>query len=150
MSKKKVTDSSGKEVVKLKKQLVRTLADYDNLRKRIEREREEFGRLANIRLAARFLSVYDMLESAQKHLNDSGLAITLGEFIRVLKDEGIEKIKVRAADKFDEKIHEVVEIDDQPGKGKGGRITKIILTGWKIVDGPVIRPVKVKVGKKGK
>lgn len=131
----------------LKNQLARALADYDNLRKRIEREREEFGRLANLRLAARLLPVYDMLEGAQAHLSDSGLAITMEEFIKVLKDEGIEKIEVKVGDKFDEEVHEAVEVA-KTGRGKDGKITKIILAGWRIIDGPVIRPVKVKAGKK--
>jgi len=31
--------------------------------------------------------------------------------------------------------------------GKDGRIAEVILTGWKFDDGPVIRPMKVKVSK---
>lgn len=147
--KKKISDRSYKE---LKNQLVRALADYDNLRKRVEREREEFGKLANLTLVARLLPVYDMLEGAQKHLADSGLAITIEEFKKVLKDEGIERIRVKIGDKFDEEVHEAVEVEDPPagGSGKEGKITKLILSGWRVVDGPIIRPVKVKVGKKGK
>lgn len=133
----------------LENKLARALADYDNLRKRVEREREEFGKLANLRLVVRLLPVYDMLEGAQKHLNDSGLAITVEEFIKVLKDEGVKKIEVKVGDKFDEEIHEAVEIDEGKSK-KQGKITEVILSGWRFIEGPVIRPVKVKVGKKGK
>jgi molecular chaperone GrpE len=134
----------------LKEQLARALADYDNLRKRVEREREDFGRLVNVRLVVRMLPVYDMLEGAQGHLNDTGIAITLEEFAKVLKEEGIEKIETKPGDKFDEEIHEAVEVEDPPAGGKSqGKITKVILSGWKLIDGPVIRPVKVKAGKKG-
>ena len=130
----------------LKEQLARALADYDNLRKRVEREREDFGRLVNVRLVVRMLPVYDMLEGAQGHLNDTGIAITLEEFAKVLKEEGIEKIETKPGDKFDEEIHEAIEADDPPagGKGKESRVTKVILSGWRITDGPIIRPVKVK------
>ncbi len=136
----------------LKEQLARALADYDNLRKRVDRERENFGRLANVKLVVRLLSVYDMLEGAQAHLEDTGIAITIEEFAKVLKEEGIEKIETKPGDKFDEEIHEAVEVDDLPagGKSKENRVTKVILSGWKLIDGPIIRPVKVKAGKKGK
>lgn len=143
------------EIELLKNQLARALADYDNLRKRVEREREEFGRLANARLILRLLSVYDMLEAAQSHLHDSGLAITLDEFVKVIEDEGFEKIKVAVGDRFDEKVHEVVEAVNPPAggereKGEEGLITQVVLLGWRIIDGPVIRPTKVKVTKKAK
>ena len=44
----------------LKAQLVRALADYDNLRKRVEREKEEFEKLANLKLVIRLLPVLDI------------------------------------------------------------------------------------------
>ncbi len=147
---KSTTKKKTEGVKHLKGQLARALADYDNLRKRTEREREEFGKLANVRLIVRLLPVYDILEGAQKHLNDTGIAVTLEEFTKVLKDEGIEKIEANPGDKFDEEVHEAVAVENPPagGKSKEGKITKIILSGWKVVDGPIIRPVKVKVGKK--
>lgn len=145
--KEKISDQSYKE---LESQLARALADYDNLRKRVEREREEYGAYAKVTLMARLLPVYDMLEGAQSHLKDSGLAITIEEFIKVLKEEGIEKIKAVPGDIFDEKLHEAVEVVDKKGKdsGKVGKIDELILSGWRLIDGPIIRPAKVKVFKK--
>jgi len=139
----------GDEKVQLKAQLARALADYDNLRKRVEREREEYGTYAKLTLMARFLPVFDMLEGAQVHLRDSGLAITIEEFAKVLKEEGIEKIEVAPGDTFDEELHEAVEVVDQSSRGKvkDGKIVDIILSGWKLEGGPIIRPVKVKVEK---
>lgn len=147
--KSKVKDSKA-EVDVLKNQLARALADYDNLRKRVEREREEVGKLAKAMIVARLLPIYDMIEGAQKHLKDSGLAITIEEFIKVLKEEGIEKILVNAGDKFDEELHEAVEVIGQAGqKGSEEKISEVILSGWRLTDGPVIRHAKVKVEKKG-
>ena len=143
---------SEREIEHLKNQLARALADYDNLRKRTEREREDFGRVAKVMLIARLLSIYDMLEEAQKHLKDSGLAITIEEFTKVLKEEGIEKIDVKAGDAFNEEVHEAVEVTDlnSDGKDKEGKITEIVLSGWRLVDGVVLRHAKVKVTKKTK
>jgi molecular chaperone GrpE len=129
----------------LKNQLARALADYDNLRKRVEREREQVGKIAGAKFALKALSVFDMLEEAQKHLKDSGIALTIEEFEKVLKDEGIEKIEAGLGTKFNEELHEAVEVVKA---GKDGKIADVVLTGWKFRDGPVIRPTKVKVGRK--
>lgn len=144
------TKASKPEVDTLKNQLARALADYDNLRKRVEREREEFGRLAKVMIVARLLPIYDMIEGAQKHLKDSGLAITIDEFTKILKEEGIEKIEVKPGDKFDEELHEAIEVIDSSvdGKGNEGEISEAVLSGWKLTDGPVIRHAKVRVEKK--
>ncbi len=144
MKKKKTTKISEKELEKVKNQLMRALADYDNLRKRIEREREGFEKIASVKFAVKMLTIFDMIEEAQRHLKDSGIALTLEEFKKILGEEGIEKIKAGEGDKFDEEFCEAVEVVKD---GKDGRIAEVILTGWKFDDGPVIRPMKVKVSK---
>ena len=129
----------------LKNQLARALADYDNLRKRVERERKQVEKIAGAKFALKALSVFDMLEDAQKHLKDSGISLTIEEFEKVLKDEGVEKIEAGPGTKFNEELHEAVEVVKA---GKDGKIADVVLTGWKFRDGPVIRPTKVKVNKK--
>lgn len=144
MKKQKTTKINEKELEKANNQLARALADYDNLRKRVEREREGFEKIANIRFAVKMLTVFDMIEEAQRHLKDSGIALTLEEFKKILEEEGIERIEVGQGDKFDEEICEAVEVVKN---GKDGKIIEVVLTGWKFSDGPVIRPIKVKVSK---
>jgi len=131
-------------VVDLEGKLVRALADYDNLRKRIEREKESFLRFANKGLITKFLVIYDMLDSAQKHAGDSGIAIILDEFKKVLRDEGVEEILVKKGDVFDEELHEAVEAVEG-SKVNFGKIAEVLLSGWKFSERQVIRPVKVKV-----
>ena len=144
MKKQKGTKTNKKELEKVKNQLIRALADYDNLRKRIEREKEGFEKIASVKFAVKMLTVFDMIEEAQRHLKDSGIALTLEEFKKILEEEGIEKIKIGQGDKFDEEICEAVEVVKN---GKDGKIVEVVLTGWKFSDGPVIRPIKVKVSK---
>lgn len=126
----------------LKDQLARALADYDNLRKRIERESAEAEMKANLRLILRLLPIMDGLRSAQLHLKDSGLAITIGELENIFKDECLEEIKVQMGAGFDPELHEGVEA--VPGRGDG-KVAEVVLSGWKFTDGPVIRHAKVKV-----
>jgi molecular chaperone GrpE len=142
---KVVQKAEGSVADGLKNQLARALADYDNLRKRVEREKEFVLQYANKGLVARFLSVYDMLESAQKHAKDSGVVLITEEFKNILMDEGIEKIKVSQGDGFDEDLFDAVEAVETKKKGDKGKVSEVVLSGWRYKDGPVIRPVKVKV-----
>ncbi len=130
----------------LKNQLARALADYDNLRKRVEKEREDLRQLAALKIIAKLLSVYDMFVSAQKHLNDSGLAIAIGEFRKVFEEEGVMEIEVKKGELFDASVHEAVEVTEDKNL-KDGEILEVLLSGWKFKDGLVIRHAKVKVNK---
>ncbi len=146
---KKKLDKRAEEIELLKNQLARVLADYDNLKKRVEAEREIFDRLASVRVFARLLGVFDMFEHVQKHLKDSGLAMAMSELRNKMKEEGIEPIEPKQHASFDEKLHEAVETVHEKGF-ENGEITELLLTGWRARDGQVIRPAKVKVCKKGK
>ncbi|OGM18385.1 nucleotide exchange factor GrpE [Candidatus Woesebacteria bacterium RIFCSPHIGHO2_01_FULL_38_10] len=126
----------------LKNQLARALADYDNLRKRVEKEKEDLGKIIAINIVLKVLPIFDMLEDAQRHLKDSGVAMILSEFAKILKGEGIEKIKVERGMKFDENLHEAVEMVKG---GRKGEIAEEVLPGWQFTGGGVIREAKVKV-----
>jgi molecular chaperone GrpE len=130
----------------LKNQLARALADYDNLRKRIEREKEDLEKLASLKLILRLLPLLDNLRAAQNHLKDAGLAITIGELENLLKDEGIEEIKPNKGDNFDHNLHEVTEVVENCKEEN--KIEEVVLSGWKFKEGIVIRHAKVKVCQK--
>ncbi|MBI4157764.1 nucleotide exchange factor GrpE, partial [Candidatus Woesebacteria bacterium] len=132
--------------IQLRGQLARALADYQNLAKRVESEKAEFEKISNLRLVVKLLPVLDILKQAQIHLKDQGVAITIKEFEDALKQEGIEELKVSPGDEFDPDAHEVVEV--VPGKDNN-MISELVLSGWKFVNGPVIRHARVKVIQKG-
>ncbi len=133
------------ELDNLKNQLARALADYDNLKKRTEMERGEIVKRASLMVILKLFSVLDMLENAQKHLTDQGLAIAIAEFKNVLNEEGLEEIAPKEGEEFDANSHEaidIIEADDKKG------IAELLVSGWKFkIDGQVIRPAKVKVYK---
>src|SRR5436190_9583253 len=93
------------EVDKLKDQLLRTMAELDNYRKRAEREREEMAKFAITGFARDLLTVSDNLrralesvpidheksEDLLKTLLD-GVEITEKELLTAFKKHGIEKI----------------------------------------------------------
>lgn len=145
MKKQKVKPNPEIEI--LKNQLTRALADYDNLRKRADAEKVLLIKFATQNFIQNLLPVLDNFESAQKHLKDAGLAIAIGQFKDLLKQEGVIEINPKVGDKFDENLEEVIEaISEKPEKE--GLIAEVLLPGWKFNDGIVIRHAKVKVYKK--
>ncbi|MCS7091816.1 MAG: nucleotide exchange factor GrpE [Patescibacteria group bacterium] len=142
-------DQSKKEVLNdaemvPKTQLARALADYDNLKKRIEQEKSVWLKFATQEVIARLLPVLDMFEAAQKHLNDQGLDIALNGFKKVLIDQDLVEIIPKVGEDFDHDLHEVVEVVD----GEDGKIVEVLQSGWKFKEGAVIRHARVKVSKK--
>jgi molecular chaperone GrpE len=152
----KNTDKIHEELETVKAMLVRALADYDNLSKRVDRERVELGKIVSVGVIVRLLPVLDNLESAQIHLKDQGLAISIGEFKRVLSEEGLNEIRPGLGDAFDENTMEAIEVT---AGTSDNMISEVVLTGWKFSDptspsglrgasGTVVRHAKVKVSKK--
>jgi len=137
------------ELSMAKHQLARTLADYDNLRKRTEAEKELWASFSAEKVLIKLIPVLDMLESAQKHTQDSGLAIAIGEFRKIFAEEGIEEIVPKPGDIFDPELNEAVE---SVSGGKKGHVSEVLLSGWRFLGEKglpagrqVIRPAKVKV-----
>lgn len=142
--KEKKRTKSGSELEVVKAMLARALADYDNLSKRIEREKEVLTKLASVNVLSRLLPILDNLELAEEHLKDPGLAISIGEFKKVLSEEGLIEIRPKIGDEFDENTMEVVEVTE----GKlDNTISEVMLKGWKFEDGQVVRHAKVKVSR---
>lgn len=142
MKKQFKTKGAEVEVVELKNQLMRALADYDNLRKRTDLEKEIWIKFASERILVALLPVLDSLEEALKHLQDQGLAMAVGEFKKIFSEEGLEEIQPKVGEEFNHEIHEVIEVEDG---GQKDTIAEVALNGWKFKEGKVIRFAKVKV-----
>ena len=141
----KVRDKVHAELATMKGMLARALADYDNLSKRVDRERQDLGKIASVGIVVRLLPILDNLESAQGHLQDAGLAISIVEFKKVLSEEGLTEIRPTVGEKFDEQTMEAIEVT--AGEGNNN-ISEVVLPGWKFEDGTMVRHAKVKVSKK--
>jgi molecular chaperone GrpE len=141
--------SGGKKIQDLENQLKRALADYSNLQKRVEQEKEQIIDFAKAILVTRFLNILDTLEAVEKTIGKEsspqvhqGIEMTLKEFKRTLSEEGVEEIQTKG--NFDPRFHEAVELV----KGsEDNKIVGIVAKGYKIGD-KILRPAKVKVGKK--
>lgn len=140
---KKKNLAQNKITQELEDRLKRTLADYQNLERRIEEERRLLSKLSSVLLVEKFLPVLDNLESAQKHLNDQGLELVIKQFKDILATEGVEEINAEGSE-FDPTYHEAIEAEDGQENNK---VVKVVTKGYKIED-KVIRPAKVIVSKK--
>jgi len=129
------------KVDQLQNKLNRSLADYSNLEKRIENQRQLFVTLATTSLISKIIEVLDDLYLSNQHLKDSGLKMVIDKFVSVLESEGVEEI---VADKqiFNPESMDCVEV----ASGKQDQVVSVKKKGYKL-NGHVIRPAQVVVGK---
>jgi len=125
----------------------RIQADFDNYKKRTQRENEEFRRFATESLISEMLGITDDLERALSHADkDSDLAIGVGgirnNLMKIFGSKGLTEIPTDG--KFDPNIHEA--LCAEPGNTDGD-ITEVFMKGYRMGD-RVIRYAKVKVTKK--
>ena len=136
-----------KVVEELKNQLARALADYANLKKRSDEERSTMYKLASISFVLKLLPILDSLREAQKHLNDQGIAIIIGQLEAIFKEDGFTEVKPQIGEKFDEYLHEAIDTLETDKEEDNNMISEVALSGWKFGE-EVVRFAKVKVFKK--
>jgi len=131
--------------------LQRIAADFDNYKKRVEKEREAFIKYASENLILKFLGVLDNLERAlqnEKREEDpfvGGVKLIHSQFVKVLADEGVEAID-QLGDAFDPYRHDCM-MQEMNNDLDEDTITDIFQKGF-ILKGKVIRPAKVRISKK--
>ncbi|MCL1905065.1 MAG: nucleotide exchange factor GrpE, partial [Methanomassiliicoccaceae archaeon] len=126
---------------------VRIQADFDNYKKRMQRENEEFKRYASESMVSELLGIVDDLERALSHASkDSDLAIGVNgifqNLMKVLISKGLTEISTEG--KFDPSVHEA--LCAEPGENDND-IVEVFQKGYRIGD-RVLRYAKVKVTKK--
>ena len=129
------------KIKELEEKWKRALADYDNFKKRVEKEKNDFVKFAHASLIDKLLPVLDNLEKAEEHLKDEGLSLAVKQFKSILESEGLKKIEAKGKE-FNPETMDAVEVV----KGKKDRVIEVVLDGYLLND-KVLRPAKVKVGK---
>ncbi len=132
---------------------VRAHAEFENVRKRLEKEKIDFLRYANERLLVDFLPILDNLEIAEKHIKEAkdfkavqeGVDMIQVQIQKFLKDIGVEKIKT-VGEKFDPHLHEAIETTESVDKDDG-IIVEELKPGYNF-NGRLLRPASVKIVKR--
>ncbi len=129
-------------VEELENQVKRTLADYQNLEKRVSQERQSWILKGNRELLLHLLPILDTLIIAKLHSKDISLDISVKQFLDILKKEGVEKIET-VGKTFDPNLMECV----QTVNGQENEVIEETRAGFMLFE-EVLRPAQVKVGKK--
>ncbi len=122
-------------------QLQRLQAEFDNYRKRSDKEKQEIYDNANEKLIIRLLDILDSFELALKHNSDKGVEMIYSQLYSLLESKGLKIIKAKG--KFNPEIHEALIQE----KGyEEDMIIEELQKGYFLND-KVIRPSKVKISK---
>lgn len=126
--------------------LKRLQAEFENYKKRNEKEIQSFVEYSNARLISKLLVVLDDFDSCIKNISHSdqhtkGIFMLHQKILKTLQEEGLREVETK---KFDPYRHEVllsVESD-----GPDGEVLEVIQKGYMLKD-KVIRHAKVKISK---
>lgn len=136
-----------------KRHLQSLAADFENYRKRIEKEREDFIKFSKEDLIYEFLPILDNFEMALHHVKNTtepkkiieGIELVERQFHNILKKEGLEVIETKGK-KFNPHIHEAI-MHEETDKHPEGFIVEELRKGYTL-SGKIIRPAQVKISKK--
>lgn len=135
------------ELAELRDRSVRTLADFDNYRKRVARERAEEKRYAAAELALDVLAVVDNLERALGSEGSAadlkqGVDMILKQLETTLSRHGVERVAA-LGEPFDPSLHEaVMRVED--AEVEEPRVRDELQSGFVLYD-RLLRPAMVKV-----
>lgn len=125
------------ELAQVKDQLLRTMAEYDNHRKRTVKEKQELRSDVIINVVTEFLPVMDNLERAlEADCTDDnykqGIQMIYDSFMGVFSKLGVSEIESDGAE-FDPQVHQAVQrVDDE--NVESGKVARTFAKGYKIND----------------
>lgn len=144
-------DTALDEIAKLKDQLLRTVAEFENYKKRTLKEKAELILNGGEKTITAILPVLDDFERAlaDTHTDDpaaikEGMDLIFKKFIKTLESLGVQKIDTTDKD-FDVDYHEAIAMVPGMGDDKKGKVIDCVQTGYMLND-KVIRHAKVAVG----
>ncbi len=151
--------SNEEKLAEAQEQVLRTLADSENLRRRLEREKEDLGNYIISNFAKEILSVVDNLQRAIKSIEDKKedekALSTFAEGIELIEKQlisSLEKFKINKIntinEPFNPNLHQAMfEVEGKDSES--GNISEVIQDGYTIGD-RLLRPAMVGVYKSKK
>lgn len=135
----------------LRDRLLRKGAEFDNFRKRVERERKDFAEWAAADLVGEVLTVVDDFERAlavaappEAQAYRAGVELIHRQLLDVLKKRGVTAVET-VGQVFDPHLHQAVAYDESPGV-PDGQIVDELRRGYRLGD-RLLRPALVRVAK---
>ncbi len=159
----KAAEAAGSELEAQKKraedyynQLLRLQADFENYRKRVEKEKPELIKYGKADILMRLLPLYDLLLAAHSHVTGAmeggsgdevlkGLEMIFKEFSKVFEAEGIRPMEP-VGKPYDPMASEILGVVDGTDENDG-LVTEELQKGFYYGD-KILRPARVKIAKK--
>lgn len=138
-------------IAEIQDKYLRLSAEFDNYRKRTMKEKADIIKNAAEKTITAILPVLDDMERAIANMQKSddakalleGVELINTKFLKVLAQEGLNKIETEGAD-FNTDYHEAIAMIPAPNEDQKGKVLDCVQTGYKLND-KVIRHAKVAV-----
>ncbi|MDO4868887.1 MAG: nucleotide exchange factor GrpE [Bacillota bacterium] len=133
------------------KKYLRLMADFQNYKKRVEKEKKDLYSYANEKIMTELLEVMDNFERALEQnaaAEGSGEGFATGmemifkQLVNVLEKEGLKEIEA-LGEEFDPNFHNAV-MTEETEEYESGKVSGVMQKGYTL-NGKVIRPSMVKV-----
>ena len=140
-------DAVEQDLREFRDRYLRTLADFENFRKRSEREKQDYFRYAMAGVIKDLLPVLDNFDRALEHAEEGddfhrGVSLIYKQLFDVLRRHGL-KIIEESNVRFDPNIHEAVVTEEDPSV-PSHTVTAVLQKGYFLHD-RLLRPAMVKV-----
>jgi molecular chaperone GrpE len=130
----------------------RTMAEFQNYKRRADKDKADYAQFANQRLLKRLLDVLDSFDAGFKTIpaqlkNEpwvEGMRAVERQMLQILEQEGVTPIEAQGKD-FDPNFHEAILYEPSDG-AKEGEILQELQRGYMLQD-RVLRPTRVQVAK---
>lgn len=131
----------------LNERYLRLMADFQNFKRRTEKEKGDIYAFANEKIIGELLNVIDNFERALAAGNAEdnfykGMEMILKQLLGVIEKAGASEIKALGED-FDPNFHNAIMMEDST-EYESGKVTGVLQKGY-ILNHKVIRPSMVKV-----
>ena len=145
------TRSEADQLAELNDKYLRLYSEFDNYKKRSQKERQDVFKFAGEEILTGILPVLDDFERAlkaeanslDKALSD-GLVLIHNKLLNILKQRGVEEIKTEN-ETFNTDVHEAITNIPAPSEEMKGKVIECVEKGY-YLHGKVIRFAKVVVG----
>ena len=131
----------------LNERYLRLMADFQNFKRRTEKEKSDIYAFANEKIIGELLNVIDNFERAMASGNEEdnfykGMEMILKQLLGVIEKAGASEIKALGED-FDPNFHNAIMMEDST-EYESGKVTGVLQKGY-VLNNKVIRPAMVKV-----
>lgn|SRR5690606_3523600 len=141
------------ELQEAKDKYLRLYSDFENFRKRTQKEKLDLFKTAGEEIITALLPVIDDFERASKAMQDAkdidsvkdGMKLIHEKMLSILKQKGLEATPSQIGEPFNVELHDAITQVPAPSKNEVGKVIDEVEKGYSL-NGKVIRYTKVVVG----